>query len=409
MKNWKRTFAIIWSGQFFSALTSSVVGFAIIFWMSIETKSAEVLALGMVAALLPQLVLGLFTGVYIDRWNRKLIMIVSDLFMAACTAVLCVLFYLNKIEIWHIYLLSAMRSAGNAFDSPAMKASVPLLAPESELMRISGINQIIYSASNIAGPAIAAFLITVLDMTFILSTEVLGALIACTSLLFVKIPNPQRPENVQFNFINEIKIGLQAIFKAKGMKWLFFSDLGAMFFILPIAALFPLMTLEHFRGNTYQMSIVEIVWSVGMLAGGAIISTNILKNKNKVGIIAIMCILDGLVFLFSGLLSSDGYIFFTVFTAVSGIAAAIWNSAFTVIMQTNIDIDKQGRAFSTYDSLSLLPSIPGLLATGFIAEKIGLTNSFIAAGAGIFIIGTAIFAIPSVMELGRKKDFSIVK
>jgi DHA3 family macrolide efflux protein-like MFS transporter len=402
--NWKRTFAIIWSGQFFSALTSSIVGYAIILWISLETQSAEVLAFGMAAALLPQIVLGLFTGVYIDRWNRKLVMIVSDMFMAGCTALLCVMFYLGKVEVWHIYLLSAMRSVGNAFYTPAMQASVPLLAPKSELMRISGINQVIYSISNIAGPAIAAFLITVLDMTFILSTEVVGAFVACVSLLLVKIPNPPKTENASPHIIDEIKTGLQAIFKPKGMKWLFASDLGAMFFILPISALFPLMTLQHFGGSTYQMSIIEIVWSVGMLAGGALISTNKLKMFNKVGIIAIMCIVDGLVFLFSGLLPSDGYIYFAVFSAISGVAAAMWNSAFTVIMQTTIDLDKQGRAFSTYDSLSLLPSIPGLLATGFIAESIGLTNSFIIAGAGILIIGIAILAIPSVMQLGNEKQ-----
>ena len=403
MNNWKRTFAIIWSGEFFSSLTSSIVSFAIVLWMSLETKSAQVLALGMVSALLPQLVLGLFTGVYIDRWNRKIIMIVSDLFMAACTAVLVMIFYIGKIEIWHIYVLSAMRSAGNAFYSPAMKASVPLLAPEDQFMRISGINQIIYSGCNIAGPALAAFLINIMPMEYILLMEVAGAVIASTSLLFVTIPNPEKDISQKPDFLNELKIGLQAIFKRKGMKWLFISDLSAMFFILPVAALFPLMTLNHFLGNTYQMSIVEIVWSGGMLAGGFLIGTNILNKYNKIYLIALMCMLDGLTFLFSGLLPQSGFIWFTVFSALSGVAAAIWNSAFNYILQTIIEPDKLGRAFSTYDSLSLLPSIPGLLATGFIAEKIGLTNSFIIAGCAIFIIGFLVLQIPSVRELGKSE------
>ncbi|MCL2597548.1 MAG: MFS transporter [Paludibacter sp.] len=401
MSNWKRTFAIIWGGEFFSSITSSIVSFAIVLWMTLETKSAQVLALGMVSALLPQLVLGLFTGVYIDRWKRKLIMIVSDLFMAACTAVLVLIFYLGKIEIWHIYLLSAMRSAGNAFYSPAMKASIPLLAPEDQFMRISGINQIIYSSCNIAGPALAAFLINIIDMEYILLMEVAGALIASTSLLFVTIPNPKKDAYQKPNFLNELKIGLQAIFKRKGMKWLFISDLSAMFFILPVAALFPLMTLNYFLGNTYQMSIVEIVWSGGMLLGGFLIGTNIFNKFNKIFLIALMCMLDGLTFLFSGLLPQNGFILFAVFSAISGIAAAIWNSAFNYILQTAIEPDKLGRAFSTYDSLSLLPSIPGLLATGFIAEKIGLTNSFIIAGSAIFLIGLLVLQIPSVRQLGK--------
>lgn len=401
MNNWKRTFAIIWGGEFFSALTSSIVGYAIIFWISLETKSAQVLALGMTSALLPQLILGLFTGVYIDRWNRKAIMIAADLFMAVCTAILVVIFYLGKIEIWHIYLLSAMRSVGNAFYSPAMKASVPLLAPEDQFMRISGINQMIYSGCNILGPALAAFLITVIKMESILVMEVAGALIACISLIFVTIPNPEKNVTQKPNFINELKIGLQAIFKRKGMRWLFISDLNAMFFILPISALFPLMTLNHFLGDTYQMSLIEIVWSGGMLLGGFLIGTNILSKHNKIILIGLMCIIDGLTFLFSGFLSQNGFIWFAIFSAFSGIAAAIWNSAFTYVMQRAIEPDKLGRAFSTYDSLSLLPSIPGLLATGFIAETIGLTNSFIIAGAAILIIGIIVLKIPSVRELGK--------
>lgn len=402
MNKWVRTFAIIWGGEFFSALSSSIVGFAIIFWITLETKSAEVLAFGMVSSLLPQLVLGLFTGVYVDRWNRKLVMIASDLFMAACTAVLVVIFYLGKVEIWHIYLLSAMRSVGNAFYSPAMKASVPLLAPENQFMRISGINQMIYSGCNIAGPALAAYLITVIKMENILIMEVAGAVIACTSLLFVTIPNPVKNVSEKPNFVKELKIGLQAIFKRKGMKYLFVSDLGAMFFILPIAALFPLMTLNHFAGNAYQMSIIEIVWSAGMLSGGFLIGTNILNKFNKAILIGLMCVVDGLTFLFSGMLPQNGFILFAILSAFSGVATAIWDSAFNVVMQTAIEPDKLGRAFSTYNSLSLLPTIPGLLATGFVAESIGLTNSFIIAGIAIFIIGIIVMQIPSIRELGKK-------
>jgi DHA3 family macrolide efflux protein-like MFS transporter len=355
----------------------------------------------MIASLLPQLVLGLFTGVYVDRWNRKLIMIFADSFIAVCTAVLCLMFYLDKAEIWQIYLLLGLRSLGSAFHTPAMQASIPLLAPESELMRISGINQIIYSISSIAGPALAALLISSMDMTYVLLLDVIGAAIACTSLLFVTIPNPDKASIASRNFASEIKEGLQAIFSKRGMFLLFLCDVSAMFFIIPVAALFPLMTLDHFMGNTYQMSLIEIVWGVGMLFGGMIIGANKLKMVNRSVLIAAMCITDGLTFLFTGVLPANGFVFFAIFTALSGVAAAVWNSAFTVIMQTRIEADKLGRAFSTYDSLSLLPSIPGLLATGFVAEAIGLGNVFIFAGAGICLIGIAVLFTPSIIRLGK--------
>lgn len=129
MNNWKRVFAIIWTGQFFSILTSSIVNFAIILWLSFETKSAEVLAFAAIAAMLPQSVLGLFAGIYIDRWKRKRVMIMADSFIAFCTLILAVLFYLDVAKIGHIYILLALRSVGSAFHMPAMQASVPLLLP----------------------------------------------------------------------------------------------------------------------------------------------------------------------------------------------------------------------------------------------------------------------------------------
>ena len=174
MDNWKRVFAIIWTGQFLSILTSSIVNFAIVLWLSLETGSAEVLAFATMAALLPQSVLGLFTGIFIDRWKRKRVMIMADSFIAFCTLILAVLFYFDLAKISHIYVLLALRSVGSAFHMPAMQASVPLLAPKSELMRIAGINQVIQSVCNIAGPALAGLFITMMKMTNILLLDVAG-------------------------------------------------------------------------------------------------------------------------------------------------------------------------------------------------------------------------------------------
>ena len=400
--SWKKTFAIIWSGQLFSTLTSSIDGYAVVFWLSLKTESAEVLAYAMIATLLPQLVLGLFTGVFVDRWNRKLTMICADSFIAICTAVMCLMFYFDSVTIWQIYLLLILRSAGSAFHTPAMQASVPLLAPESELMRVAGVNQMIFSISNIAGPALAALLINIMDMTYVLSLDIIGAVIACTSLLFVVIPNPEKKDTDKLpNIMGEIKEGLHAIFGTQGLKWVLLCDIAMLFFIIPISALFPLITLTHFMGDTYDMSIVEASWGVGIFIGGALIGMKKIKMMNKIVLIGTFSIIIGLTSLLSGLLPANGLIWFIALTGISGIGGAIWNSAFTVILQTKIDPSLLGRAFSTYDSLMLAPSIPGLLATGFIADAIGITNVFIIAGIAICLIGCLFFIIPSVVSLGK--------
>lgn len=401
MQNWKKTFFIIWAGQLISILTSSVVGYAIVFWLSIETRSAEILAIAAMAALLPQAVLGLFTGVFIDRWNRKLVMIISDCFIAASTLALVVLFFLGKAEIWHIYILAAARSVGQAFHLPAMQASIPLIAPEDQLMRIAGINQMIQSTSGIAGPAIGALLITLLDMKWVLVLDVLGALFAVGTLMMVFIPNPEKKSEAHTPHVfREMKEGLLEIYRDSGLYWLFVFSVIATFFIMPIAVLFPLMTLNHFGGSVLQMSIVEILWGLGMLAGGAIVGVKNFKG-NKALLINYMYLVFGATFLFSGLLPPTAFIWFVVLTGIGGISSAIYNASFMSLIQIKINPTMLGRVFSTYTSFSLFPAMIGLLGTGFIADKIGLINAFIICGIINLAIGLVSFMIPSIRRTGE--------
>jgi DHA3 family macrolide efflux protein-like MFS transporter len=401
MMNWKKTFAIIWTGQLFSLLSSTIVSFAVILWLSLETGSAEVLALAAIFALLPQSILGLFSGVFIDRWSRKKIMILADIFIALCTLILALIFYLGEATTWQIYLLLSLRSAGTAFHTPAMQAAVPTLAPESQLMRIAGINQSIQSVCNIAGPALAALFISVMDMAWVLMLDVAGALIACGSLALITIPNPAKsnPE-AKTGILFEMKEGFRAISSNPGIVWLFVFSILATFFIMPISVLFPLMTLNHFSGNAYQMSFVEVAWGVGMLLGGAFLGIQKLKIRNII-LLNLMFLVLGGSFLFSGMLPSTGFAGFMVFTFIGGISGAIYFSSFTVILQTQIDSGLLGRVFSVYMSLAILPSMLGLLGTGSIADSIGVTNAFIIGGLVISMIGIISFLTPAVMKLEK--------
>jgi Permeases of the major facilitator superfamily len=400
MEDWKKKFVFIWTGQLFSILSSAAVQFAVVIWISMETRSASVLAFATISALLPQSLLGPFVGVFVDRWNRKHTMILADSFVALCSAVLAVLFYLDVIELWHIYIMLALRSLGNAFHAPAMSASVPLLAPASELMRVSGVNQMISSVCNIAGPALGGLFIANFDMTYVLLFDVMGAAIACISLLFVAIPNPKPSSDskAELSWKKEMKEGFNAVYSRKGIALLMLLSVSVTFFIMPVGTLFPLMTLEHFMGNAYQMSLVEVVWGGGMLLGGAVLGIWRIKAK-KVTMINASYLVLGFSFLLSGLLPVDGFIFFVLLTALGGFACSFYHVPFTTLLQTHIEPQMLGRVFSLFSSASLLPSMIGLLATGYIADNIGLTNAFIISGALIMLVGLISYFIPLIMTI----------
>ena|GEM_PF-23838 len=478
MRNWKQTFYIIWAGQFFSTLTSSIVSYAIIFWLSIRTKSAEVLAYSTLASMLPHLILGLFTGVFIDRWNRKKVMILSDLYIAAITVIMAFLFYFGNIHLWILFTLLAFRSIGSAFHEPAMEASVPLLAPKDKLMKVAGINNMIYSISTIASPAIAALFINLIDMTWVLMLDVIGALIACTSLYFVHIPNPKKyihdtkshdyinlhsigerlgkytdllplgeltsksqnriqeksydyksieeesiekesigeelieEESIEKEsigeesigesktsfkseinqFILELKQGILAIIAKPKIMWMFILTIFASLAMVPVSTLFPLMTLEHFAGDTFKMSLIEIAWGIGMLVGGLLISISKSKNKESL-FINLSYVVLGTTFLLSGFLPSNAFYIFAVLSAIGGIAGAVFWGAFTVLLQRSIEPGVLGRVFSIHGSLIMIPAMFSLVATGYIADTIGITNTFICGGGALILIGAFSFRL----------------
>lgn len=404
MNDWKRKFIIIWSGQLFSTLSSYIAQFGIVLWISIETGSAEVLSFATIAALLPQIVLGPFAGVFVDRWNRKLTMILSDMFVALCSGVIALLFYLDTIELWHIYLLLMLRSIGGAFQIPAMKSSVPLLAPEKELTRIASVNQSIQAVSNICGPVLGAALLVATNMSFLMMFDVIGAIIACTTLLFVSIPNPPKREVEKVSFSNvlrDLKDGFNTIRQKRGLTWVMVIEVLITFFIMPVVVLLPLMTLKHFCGTPYQASFIELLFGLGTLAGGILIGVWNPKVR-KVLLISASYLIIGVCFIWAGLLSPSGFVIYAALSVVQGLSIPFYSGPFTALLQTQVHVSYLGRVFALFDSISLLPSIFGLLATGFIADAIGIPNVFLICGIAIVIVGTLSFFIPSVRTLERK-------
>ncbi len=401
MKNWKRVFAILWTGQFISIITTSLVNFAVMLWLSIEYDSAVVLANSAIAGFLPQAILGLFSGVFVDRWNRKLTMILADGFIALCTLGISMLFYFGEPHVILIYALLAFRSAGSAFHMPAMQASIPLLAPEDQLLRISGINQTIQSISMIGGPALGALAITYLNIEHVLLFDVFGAVVAITSLLFIHIPDPENSDTAAESVLLQIRVGIKAVVSKSGMGLLFLFSILVTFFIMPIAILFPLMTLRHFEGGKFEVSVIEVIWGVGMLVGGSILGISNTKI-NKVILVNCTYMALGLALAVSGLLPSSQFILFVVLTGIGGMASSIYYASFNTVIQEKIEPEVLGRVFAMFGSISLFPSLLGLLGIGIFADYLGINLTFVLLGSAIALLGIISFFIPKMMAIDRE-------
>lgn len=400
---WFKTYMFIWAGQFASMLTSYAVQFAIVIWLSLEYNSAEVLAYAGIAAMLPQALVGLIAGVYVDRLNRKYVMIFSDAFIALCALLLLVILQNENVNLIWIYILLGLRSVGNAFHAPALQAIAPLIVPQNELIKVAGINQVLHSVCSIGGPAIGTLAIAYLPISKVLYLDLIGALLAILSLVMVKIPNVvAKSKSSAHSIATEFSEGFQTVSKNKGLRYLFLYAMAITFVIMPAAIMFPLLTTGHFAGGKWEMGIVEVVWGGGMLIGGVILSIFKLKGS-KVVAVNVMYVLLGLTFILSGVLPASWFVGFVMATAIGGISLSVFNGCFTAIVQTEVSPEKLGRVFSLYYSLAVLPSVIGLLFTGLIAEGIGVNSTFIISGCLAIVVGILSFSTRNLMQLGKIK------
>src|SRR4030042_5064055 len=237
--SWALRFFTIWTGQAFSLFGSQLVSFTVIGWLTQTTGSATVLAAASLVGLLPQGLLGPFTGTLVDRWNRRIIMIVADGLIALATLVLAILFALGNVQIWQVYALLFIRSVCGGFHWPAMQASTTLMVPKEHLARIQGLNQMLQGGMSIASAPIGALLLVLLPMEGILAIDVFTAMLAVIPLFFFQVPQPERrdlqPEaNGKSTFWQDFRAGFRYVWDWPVLMFIGVMATGVNFFLTPV-------------------------------------------------------------------------------------------------------------------------------------------------------------------------------
>lgn len=404
-RNWKRTFFTIQSGQAISLITSSALQMALIFYLTEKTNSSMTLALATLVGFLPQGVLGLFIGGWIDRHSRKRIMIGADLFIAAVSALLAVISAFLDPPVWVVLVILFLRSIGSAFHTPSINAVTPLIVPTDKLAKCTGYIQSLQSVSSIVSPALGALLYAQCTLTEIIALDVVGAFIASIAVMLVKIPNIDVANIPQSEgVLAGAKEAYRILAQQKGLLTLLWMGALYMFAYMPINALFPLISMNHFGGTTWHVAMSESVFAAGMLLGGIVLGVwGGFQRKTTTVLLSIAVM--GIALLIAGVLPASGFIAFVVCCAIMGFSAPFYGVQ-TAIYQEMVRPEYLGRVFSLSLSTMSLAMPLGLIAAGCFADMTGVETWF--AISGIFIAGIAVVGavLPSIKELygGTKKD-----
>lgn len=409
--NWKRKFFLLWSGQAVSIFTSSVIHMAIVWYLTDTTGSAAILSLATMVGFLPQAILGPFIGVLIDRYNRKTIMILSDIFIAMVTMILIIAGFVGEPPIWLIMVILFLRSVGSTFHNPSIQAVTPLIVPKDNLTACAGYSQTFESVSLIFSPAISAILYGVLDINIILFVDIIGAIFAVITTSLVKIPSLEKTETPSIentetikkaDILREAKEGFTALRSVPGMlSLMFISVLYAMIYF-PIGTLYPLITMSYFGGSVGDSSLIEISSSIGVLLGSLALGR--IGNKlNKIGAIKKSIAGMGIGLIATGLLPVSGLKAFFVLAFLMGITIPFYHGVLSSIYQTNISPVYLGRVFSLTSSVRMIAMPLGLILSGTFAEIIGVNIWYLISGILSVVIAIVCALLPSLRKQSKKK------
>jgi len=400
-KNWKKTFYTIWVGQAFSQLSSSILQFAIVWYLTDATQSGIVLSLAMLVGYLPQGLLGPFIGVYIDRLNRKMLMIVSDLVIAGVSLLLAIAAIGGEPQVWLVLLVLLARAIGTAFHAPTLQAVTPQLVPKEELTKCAGYTQSLQSVSQILSPALAGVLYTAWDLSAVIFLDVIGACIAVLFLMFCKIPKHEGAGNTEkVQVVKEALEGWNILRTKKGMLGLVLVSSLYTIAMMPVSALFPLMSMGRFGGTSTHASIVEIIFSLGFFAGSLILG-KWGGTKNKIYTIVLSYIMMAVSLFGSGLLPENGYLVFCFFAWLMGVSGPFYWGMYTPLLQEKFEERYMGRVMSITSSIRLISGPLALIVSGIFADYFGEENWFLVAGVIVTVAALCCLLISSIRDCDK--------
>lgn len=397
-ERWQLRYWSIFTGQAVSLIGSSLTQFVLLWWITDTTSSVSALAMAGMAAMLPQALLGPLGGTFADRYNRRLILILADIGSAMCMALLVWLFLTHRIELWHAYVMMAVRSALQAFQYPATVASTPMLVPEHFLTRAAGLNQTMYGVMLVGAAPLGALAIGMMPIGLALSIDVVTALLGIVPLLVYSIPQtPIEKKRRCSSLWREFREGVDTVWHDPALRWMYLILTAAMVVVMPTFTMIPLLVKAHYAGGAQEVAIIESLSGVGMVTGGLIVA--MLAPRRRANFVLWGIALSCFTVAVTGMPAADMFWIGVVMWTASSVTYVMGTAPFTAIVQTTVPNQLQGRVLSLLSTLMGLGAPAGMLLAGPLGQLIGVRWLFFVLGVGGGVITLMGFLSPSIRQM----------
>jgi MFS transporter, DHA3 family, macrolide efflux protein len=383
---------IVLMGQAISILTSSMTGFALSIWVFQQTSSATSLGIMQTAFTLPYLLIIPLAGVMVDRYNRKLMMAVSDLAAGLGTLAILLLYATGHLQVWHFYVVNIIIGLGNAFQWPAYSAAITTMVPKEQYGRANGMMTLVQAGPGVVAPLLAGALMPHIGLNGILLIDVATFLLAIGALLLVHVPPPAQTVDGQAgkgSLLHEATFGFKYIFQRPSLLgYVMMLFVANLFLGFPNSVHIPLILLR--TGNdSLILGAVEtagaISWTVGSLLMSAWGGPKRRIHGALLGWI-FYCLFGNILFALG-----NGLEIWIPTILVAGLGSNIGIATSQAILQAKVAPDVQGRVFSARRLLTWFPDtftpILGGLLADHIMEPALRSQTWLAATFG-WLVGT---------------------
>lgn len=404
MKNkWKKDIVLFIASQTISLLGSSLVQYAIMWHITLNTKSGVMMTIFIICGFLPTFFLSPFAGVWADRYNRKTIIILADMFIAVTTLFMALLFMLGYQSIVLLFVMSAFRAVGTGVQNPAVGAFIPQIVPEDKLTKVNGANGSIQAVITLVSPMIGGVLLTMSTLEAIFLIDVFTAAAAVlTLLLFLKVPAHTKAQKTQeSSYFKDLHEGIVYIWNHSYVKKYFIFCAVFFFMLAPIAFLTPLQVTRSFGSDVWRLTAVEVAFSIGMILGGVVIASWG-GFSNRIYTMALASFVTGICTLALGVVP-----LFWIYLSIMGIVGTtipLFNTPSTVLLQEKVEADFLGRVFGVLNMIASSMMPLGMLVFGPIADAVKIEWMLIGTGFVMFVQGFFLIGSKDLVEAGRAKD-----
>lgn len=405
---WVKQAAYFLGSQALTLLGSSLVQYAMMWHITLDTESGFMMTLYIICGFLPMFIVSPFAGVWADRYDRKWLIMLSDGGIAFATFILAILYYMGYGSNTLILVMAVVRAIGGGVQSPAISAILPQIVPKEALTKVNGANASLQAVIMFISPMLSAGLISLTTMPNIFMIDVVTAVFAIVVLhYFLKIPaRTQGSSEAQMSYWEDFKLGFRYVVTHRFLK-VFFAVFAVMFILMaPVSFLTPLQITRNYGEEVWRLSALEMIFSIGMLLGGALITrwggfSNRMVTIAVSGVVISICtILMGVLTPFWPYISMMG---------IFGIMMPFFNTPSTVIIQENVEEAYLGRVFGVLGMIQTSMMPLGMLVFGPLADIVKIEWMLIFTGSCLLLLSLYIFQNTTLRQAGEVSEESDTK